>query len=181
MIEVKKKFLHMFRKADPAKTSKIVKYWITNYTEYKNVIVGIYKDLRSKPSKVVYLSLFGAGSYYLASQNPDKDSYCDKILENSQKLMFVGENIRNQRSLECIRTLEQKLADNLVHRINFLLFSVIWFKDSRDDCDLYKTVCPYLRPSLRDYFQRFGDVGALNRWFLMEEAMKDYDIKEEDT
>lgn len=140
---------------------------------------GYFQQLQKKPSKLVYYSFYGGGCYLLASQNPKQDSYSDQVRLNSQKLLFVGEAIRNKKSLEYVKDLEQKLNDDLVCRVNFILFSVIWLKSSRDDCNLYKAVCPYLKPSLKNFFDGFVDIGALNRWLIMDKNMLDYDIKED--
>ncbi|NXB21977.1 TIM29 translocase, partial [Rhagologus leucostigma] len=49
------------------------------------------------------------------------------------------------------------------------------------DPALYSALCPHLRPRLRDDFGALLlDVGFLGRWWLLEEALRDCDVNEEE-
>ncbi|NXU46894.1 TIM29 translocase, partial [Drymodes brunneopygia] len=45
---------------------------------------------------------------------------------------------------------------------------------------LYSALCPHLRPRLWEQPGRLLDVGFLGRWWLLEEALRDSDINEEE-
>ncbi|NXB05895.1 TIM29 translocase, partial [Cnemophilus loriae] len=48
------------------------------------------------------------------------------------------------------------------------------------DPALYSALCPHLRPRLRDLGAQLLDVGFLGRWWLLETALRDCDINEEE-
>lgn len=54
----------------------------------------------------------------------------------------------------------------------------MWIDNYDKDCFLYKTVCPYLKPRYLTFHERIIDVGALDKWWVLETKMKDYDVNE---
>ncbi|NXC06462.1 TIM29 translocase, partial [Orthonyx spaldingii] len=48
------------------------------------------------------------------------------------------------------------------------------------DPALYSALCPHLRPRGRDLGALLLDVGFLGRWWLLEGALRDCDVNEEE-
>ncbi|NXY17266.1 TIM29 translocase, partial [Atrichornis clamosus] len=48
------------------------------------------------------------------------------------------------------------------------------------DPALYSALCPHLRPRAWDLRGLLLDVGFLGRWWLLEEALRDCDVNEEE-
>lgn len=92
--------------------------------------------------------------------------------------MQVGEPIRNPVSVQHIKWLEQCYNEGLIRRLNLGILSLIWLDNYDRDCYIYKAVCPYLKPRYVTFYERIVDVGFLERWWLLERKMKDYDINE---
>ena len=62
------------------------------------------------------------------------------------------------------------------HRI----FSIESFPDFDSVCGLYKSQCEYLKPGYLDFMDRIVDIGCLDKWWMAEKALTEYDVNPEE-
>lgn len=94
------------------------------------------------------------------------------------KIMQVGEAIRNPMSVQYVQWLGQCYNEGIVRRMNLGIVSLIWLDDYDEMCSLYKAVCPYLKTRYLTFYQRVVDIGFLDKWWILENKMEDYDVNE---
>ncbi|XP_012532324.1 mitochondrial import inner membrane translocase subunit Tim29 [Monomorium pharaonis] len=154
------------------------KYWHGLYIDYKDVAFDVAKDCRERPVRAaMYITLLG-GCFYAGQRNPDETMFRAQLVQNSLKLIQVGEPIRNPISVQHINWLQQCCNEGLIRRLNLGIVSLIWLDNYDKDCFLYKTVCPYLKPRYMTFYERIVDIGFLEKWWILEKKMKDYDVNE---
>ncbi|KAI4492611.1 hypothetical protein M0804_002402 [Polistes exclamans] len=110
----------------------------------------------------------------------DEETYRNDLLMNAFILMQVSENIRNEESVKHIELVERFFNEGILRRMNFGIFSIIWLDNYDRDCFLYKAVCPYIRLHFLEFFERIIDIGVLDRWWIMEKKMMNYDINDKE-
>lgn len=154
------------------------KYWHGLYVDYKDVVFDVAKDCRERPVRAaIYVTLLG-GCFYSSRHNPNETMFREQLIQSSIKLIQVGEPIRNPVSVQHTKWLEQCYNEGLIRRLNLGILSFIWLDNYDKDCFLYKAVCPYLKPRYVTFHERIVDVGFLEKWWLLDRKMKDYDINE---
>ncbi|XP_012277450.1 mitochondrial import inner membrane translocase subunit Tim29 [Orussus abietinus] len=154
------------------------KYWRNLYIDYRDVAIDITKDCKDRPIRAsIYFSFLG-GLYYLSKHNPDEVSFRDAVIQNASKLVQVGEMVRNPASTEHLMWIEQCYNERTIRCLNLGIMSLIWVDNYDKMCALYKATCPYLQPRYITFHQRIIDVGFLDRWWILEDKMKDYDVNE---
>ncbi|XP_011256208.2 mitochondrial import inner membrane translocase subunit Tim29 [Camponotus floridanus] len=153
-------------------------YWHTLYKDYKGVAIDAVIDCKKRPVRAAIYTTFLGGCFYSSRCNPDETTFREQLIQSSIKLIQVGEPIRNPVSVQHIQWLEQCYNEGLVRTLNLGILSLIWLDNYDKDCSLYKAVCPYLKPRFVTFHERVVDIGFLNKWWLLERKMKDYDINE---
>ncbi|XP_033215689.1 mitochondrial import inner membrane translocase subunit Tim29 [Belonocnema kinseyi] len=154
------------------------KYWKNLYIDYRDVAVDVVKDFKARPVRSsVYIALLGS-SYYLSQHNPDTSSYRDQLIQNEAKLMQVGRFIRNPVSENYVTWVEQCFNEGIVRRLNLGIISFMWLDNFDRATAVYKATCPYLKPRYLTFYQRIIDIGFMDRWWLLEEKMHDYDVNQ---
>ena len=154
------------------------KYWKNLFTDYKEVAVSVVNDCKERPIKAsVYASVL-AFCIYLNKHNPDESSFREQLLQNTIKIMQVGETVRNPVSEYHVKWLGQCYNEGIVRRMNLGIVSLIWLDDYDETCSLYKAACPYLDVQYATFYQRIVDFGILDKWWVLESKMKDYDVNE---
>ncbi|XP_035743695.1 mitochondrial import inner membrane translocase subunit Tim29-like [Vespa mandarinia] len=151
-------------------------YWKNLYIDYKEVTIDTIKDCKSHPIRTSIYSTVLGSTYYLYKHNPDEDSFREHLLENAIKLMQVGETIRNEISVQHVEILEKYYNEGIVRRFSIGILSIIWLDNYDKECSLYKAVCPYLKPRYLNFYERIIDIGFLDRWWILDRKMIDYDI-----
>lgn len=156
---------------------KWVRYWKQLFLDYKDAAIDLRKDCRERPLKTVgYVSLITA-MFICAKTNPDETSYRDSILQASNEVIRVHPSLQRQSSLEHLRLLEKCYSLKYIRRTSFGCFSVIWVDNHSESCKMYECTCDYLQLSYVDFFKRIIDIGFLNKWWLLEKQVEDYDVK----
>ncbi|XP_043685587.1 mitochondrial import inner membrane translocase subunit Tim29 [Vespula pensylvanica] len=151
-------------------------YWKNLYIDYKEVTIETIKDCKSHPIRTSIYSTVLGSTYYLYKHNPDEDSFREHLLENAIKLMQVGETIRNEISVQHVEILEKYYNEGIIRRLSMGILSIIWLDNYDKECSLYKAVCPYLKPRYLNFYERIIDIGFLDRWWILDRKMIDYDI-----
>nr|XP_033341896.1 mitochondrial import inner membrane translocase subunit Tim29 [Megalopta genalis] len=154
------------------------RYWKDVYIDYKDVAENVVKECKVKPIKATTYTTLTALCVCLNKYNPDESSFQEQLLQNTMKLMQVGEPIRNPVSENHVKWLGQCYNEGIIRRLNLGIFSIMWVGNYDEACSLYKTVCSYLQPQYITFHQRIVDIGILGKWWILEDRMKDYDINE---
>ncbi|XP_031844902.1 mitochondrial import inner membrane translocase subunit Tim29 [Nomia melanderi] len=154
------------------------RYWKNVYLDYKGVAEDIVKECKERPIKVSTYTALTAFCVYLNKYNPDECSFREYLLQNSMKLMQVAEPLRNPISENHVKWLEQCYNEGVIRRLNLGIISIIWIDNYDKVCSLYKAVCPYLRPRYITFHERIVDIGCLDKWWILENKMKNYDVNE---
>ncbi|CAK9818412.1 Mitochondrial import inner membrane translocase subunit Tim29 [Anthophora plagiata] len=155
-------------------------YWKNVHADYKDVVLNSAKSCKEHPIRTsIYVSLL-ASCVYLHKCNPDESSFKENLLQNTMKIMQVGEAIRNPISEYHVKWLEQCYNEGIVRWMNLGVISLIWLDDYNKGCSLYKAICPYLKIQYSTFYQRVVDFGFLGKWWILENKMIDYDINEKE-
>lgn len=155
-------------------------YWKNVYIDYREVVVDTINDCKARPIRASIFATVLGSAYYLCKHNPDEETYRNDLLMNAFILMQVSENIRNEESVKHIELIERFFNEGILRRTNFGIFSIIWLDNYDRDCFLYKAVCPYIRLHFLEFFERIIDIGFLDRWWIMEKKMMNYDINDKE-
>ena len=148
--------------------------------DYKAVANSAVVYVRERPIKFIsQLGLVGLGAYCW-SQRPGMQSYTDELLKSSNELLQVSNLIRSKTSEAFVRDLVTSYYQNQLTCKNFGLFSVILKNDFPNDCDAYDKNCYYMQPRWKKLHERIVDIGMLGRWFMLENAMIDFDVNNEE-
>lgn len=151
-------------------------YWKELLTDYYEVARETGASAREHPQKsFFYLVCFGF-VIYLNKTNPTETKFRDALLTASNELMLVSKQIRNPQSDKHLIFVESCYNAGLVRNFSFGIFSVMWIDDYDKAVGLYKASCSYLQPQYLTLYKRVIDVGFLNKWWFIDNKMKDFDI-----
>ena len=160
--------------------SKLGKPFYLIYVDYKNVFFDFCKFVYKKPLKAVRnFSVTGIliGIWYA---NPETDSYTSQLMENSNTLLLLSDNVRNPKCNEIIHGLVKLNSENRlsVHNLGFL--SLVRQKEHGDISCFYEARCYYLKERWLYMYKDIVDIGFLGKWYFLEKAMVDYDVNDAD-
>lgn len=184
------------------------RYWKNLYIDYRDVAIDVVKDCKAHPilastygscryhlyfnmnnSYLTVVRYFCHFNYinillvvallvYLNKHNPDETSFREHLLQNSIRVMQVGEPLRNPISEQHIKWLQNCYDEGIIRRMDLGIISLIWLDNYDTACSLYKAVCPHLKPRYVTFYERIVDVGFIDKWWILENKMKDYDVNE---
>ena len=92
--------------------------------------------------------------------------------------MQVGRFIRNPMSEKYVTWVEQCYNEGIIRRLNLGIVSLMWLDNFDSTTAVYKATCPYLKPRFVTFYQRIIDIGFVDKWWFLEQKMKNYDINE---
>lgn len=155
---------------------RLVKYWKNLYRDYFEVASDIVKDARDRPLRAIFL-LWGSSFLFVSAQlNPNDQHFHQAIRSATNDLILVSEKLQNRKAANHLRLIENAINAGVLRRLNLGIMSVMWLDDYGHECTLYKCTCKYLKPQWRNFHQRVVDVGFWNKWWILDEAMIDYDV-----
>ncbi|XP_076387499.1 mitochondrial import inner membrane translocase subunit Tim29 isoform X2 [Megachile rotundata] len=153
-------------------------YWKSVCIDYTNTVVDTVNHCKERPIKAtIYATLLATG-VYLHKHNPDESSFREQLLQSTIKIMQIGEAVRNPVSEKHVKWLGQCYNEGIVRRMNLGIISLIWLDDYDKTYSSYKAACPYLQVQYTTFYQRIVDFGILDKWWVLESKMKDYDVNE---
>lgn len=153
-----------------------VKYFKNIYGEYKSVAIDTKTDMKAHPYKAsAYLSAIGLGLGLIWS-NPSSDDFSNRLKENMNELMTVGEPIRNPLCDSHMQEMANYCNAGVLKRFTIGFFSLMWVDNYGEGVDLFEAQCKYLKIGWLEWRHRVVDVGVLGRWWVLDDRMKDYDI-----
>lgn len=100
------------------------------------------------------------------------------MIRYNLKLVLLGAPVRNSVAVEHLERLQQYYNEGIIRRLNLGISSLIWIDNYDKDCSSYKAVCSYLKPRYVTSYNRIVDIGFLDKWWVLENKMKDYDVNE---
>lgn len=121
-----------------------------------------------------------AAGYYCFKNNPDECSYREDLLTNEMKLSQVGRSMRNPESIKHVTLMKDCINTNTLRRFSLGIFSIMWIDNSSNNCKSYKCTCNYLKPQIINLHERIADVGFINKWWILDRKMIDYDINNDE-
>ncbi|XP_044009779.1 mitochondrial import inner membrane translocase subunit Tim29 [Aphidius gifuensis] len=155
-------------------------YWKNLYKDYKEAAVDVVTECKERPIKSTIYGLGLAGGYYCIKNNPDERSYREDLLINEMKLTQVGESTRNPESIKHVNLMKDCINTNTLRRFTLGIFSIMWIDNSSKNCTSYKCTCNYLKPQIISLHERIADVGFINKWWILDRKMIDYDINNDE-
>ena len=180
----------MFKKAEPlasrfklpdkwkgGRIERGVQFWKGLFRDYREAVSDMATSAKERPLKAAVIASIGASCLYMNRHNPDEHSFRDNFVRLNQDLLTVPDSIRRPESERFQSELNRLDNQCLIRRWNFILFSVIWRDDFDDKCGVFNAKCEYLQPTYLDRIQnRLIDVGFLDRWWISEKKMLEYDV-----
>lgn len=116
----------------------------------------------------------------LASSVPDLESLESAAVAAGATLGQLPPGSRSPRAERHVLRL-LRLRERGRIRVRSLGFvAVAGVSPHGSDPALYSALCPHLRPRPRDFGALLLDVGFLGRWWLLERALRDCDVNEEE-
>lgn len=151
-------------------------YFNNILNDYRTVAVETVGDMKSHPIKAtIYItSLCVTG--YLVKTNPSVESFYQNVTENANKLVTVGDPIRNPYSEKHVKSLVDYANRGLLRRFTFGVCSFIWVDNFDESVDLYEAQCKHLKVGWLDWRERIVDFGMVGRWWQLDKAMQEYDV-----
>uniref|UniRef100_A0A914UPJ7 Uncharacterized protein n=1 Tax=Plectus sambesii TaxID=2011161 RepID=A0A914UPJ7_9BILA len=155
---------------------KVVEYWKNIGNDYWIVTKETAENMKkSKIKSAIVISGLG-GLLYAYKTNPTQDHFWESLALARHQLVLTPETIRNARTSKEVRARTEYLNQKRLAYYNCVFFSLITAKPFGEDCSLYETHCKSLKPSLFDLPRRIVDIGAFNRWLLLDKALVDLDV-----
>uniref|UniRef100_A0A1B6BXL3 Mitochondrial import inner membrane translocase subunit Tim29 n=1 Tax=Clastoptera arizonana TaxID=38151 RepID=A0A1B6BXL3_9HEMI len=173
------KFNNLTTSSDNNKTTlvaRITKFSADLLRDYKEVVKDVIVEVKEKPRKAATIATTLGLLFYCGKLNPDEISFRTNVLNCIHDIMLIGKPVRNPASEQHLIFLETCYNQGLLRRFSFGIFSVIWLDNYNSNLGLYKTSVPYLKPKITTYWDRIIDIGFLNKWWILNNKMIDYDV-----
>lgn len=151
-------------------------YWRQLGTDYAEVIVGCVRFTRTHPVRAAIYAGAGTAVYQCVQLNPTYIDYMRELRHRTGDLVLVDERCQRPEARQYMRSLEQHLNEGRLRHIDLGVASLLWLADYDAGLALYKTTCTYTVPHWRQFGERIVDVGFCGRWWLLRQAMEDYDV-----
>ena len=153
------------------------------YRDYTRAVKDTFEIVRTKPVKSAVYATLATTSVYCNMYNPDLEHYREALLDASNKHSLISNLIRNRESSGEVKTLMKYMAEDRLKRVNFGVFSLVMVSEHSTYNDIYEKHCSSVQSRWNDmdeWKRRVKDIGFLDRWFFLEDTMRDYDINEEE-
>lgn len=155
-------------------------YWKNLLHDYAEVIKDTAISIKQQPLKSTALATVFGMATYCVKNNPDEISYRDAVISYSEEMMFVGPSVRNPIALQYLKDIENNYNEGTIRRLSFGIFSVIWKDDFNECLGIYKAQCNYIGLPFYKFHERIVDIGFLNKWFVLDKCMEDFDVNPEE-
>lgn len=153
-----------------------VKYFEGLLHDYKEVLKFIVQETHEKPLKTS--PYYGSIAFFIYSlyNNPTELEYRDRVIHYQNLFGMVGKPVRNPGADVYLKTVENWHNFGLMRRLSLGVFSIMWIDNYDPALGLYKAQCNYIKPKYLTFHERIIDIGFLNRFWILEQKMKDYDV-----
>ncbi|XP_068622730.1 mitochondrial import inner membrane translocase subunit Tim29 [Battus philenor] len=151
-------------------------YWKNLFIDYRQMFQDLRSDVQEQPRKAFIWATGLTTIYALVRNNPKEIDFQDYLKQMSNEVILVSEECLNRKSIEHIRYLNRCSNEGVIHYKNFGIASVIYVTDINDSCDLYKSQCSYLKPTLLSFPSRVIDIGMFGKWWNIYIKTTNYDV-----
>lgn len=158
---------------------KWILYWKGLTSDYRDVFLGVIKQTKEKPFRATIYGGLAISVVYSFKHNPTETDFIGQLRRNINEMVLVDPVCQNPVSSQYLTFVERCYNEGIVRRLNVGIFSLLWLDDYDKTLRLYKATCSYTQPELLKWHTRIIDFGFLDKWWNIEEKMKDYDINEE--
>lgn len=102
-------------------------------------------------------------------------------MEAHTDMAYTHVNIQNKKVINYLKTMEDYHNSGVIRYFSFGLFSIMWLDNYDRRLGLFEAQCEYLQPTYFEILQqRIVDVGFLNRWWLLQKNIKNFDVNDEE-
>ncbi|XP_029640872.1 mitochondrial import inner membrane translocase subunit Tim29 [Octopus sinensis] len=157
---------------------KIGNYFHNIYSDYKVVAIETAESMREKPLKASAYITFLSAIGFLIKSNPNENSFTYSLMESANRLALVGQAIRSPKTEKHLRELVSNMRDSKLVHINLGVCSFMYEDNYTQGLGLYVAQCGKLKTPWLEIYKNIVDVGINGYWIYLEDAMKDYDVNE---
>jgi hypothetical protein len=148
--------------------------------DYRDALIETGRILVRRPIKTMFYSSNIALLVYAYHTMPTLQTYKSDLIEFQHQEMLTSSLIRNQSVEVYVDTIERLLESEQIHFVDCYLFSLIIYRHQHrtndKSCQVYENLCSYLHLKRR---ARLIDIGAFNRWFILNRQLRRADIIDE--
>ncbi|XP_055326960.1 mitochondrial import inner membrane translocase subunit Tim29 [Sitodiplosis mosellana] len=158
---------------------KWLQYWKGLVTDYRDVFLGVIQQLKEKPIRAAIYGGLGGAAVYTFKHNPNEVDFIQQLREYNVRMVMIDPVCQNPISSQYLIFVERCYNEGIVRKLNLGIFSLLWLDNYNRALGLYKTTCSFTQPELLTWHQRIIDVGFLDKWWIIEKKMIDFDINED--
>ena len=155
---------------------KLKNYVVQIKNDYTEVLMDSLKTMRGKPLKSSIYGSLAFSLYYCCKNNPDEASLNEQLISYEQDLSMVAVEMHNKKSTEYLKYLEGARNEGILRRFSIGFASFLWISDYNPELASYKATCEHLQPQYLKFHERIIDIGFLNKFWKLDNKMKNYDI-----
>lgn len=152
------------------------KYWKYLIKDYFMVAWGIVKDAKNRPLRALIIYGTAGTCYKLAQINPNDEDFQQELRHWANELGSLPETMQNPVARDHIISLERLYASGTLRRLNLGVASIFWKHDHNPELKMFRANCSYVGPDWMRFRERIVEVGFMDRLWMLEEKMKDYDV-----
>lgn len=154
------------------------KYWKWLIIDYSSVLFGILKDAKNRPVRALIITGTGTTIYHCAQSNPSEVDFRNKLRFYSNEMGTLPESMQKQQSKDHLLQVERLYSAGRVRRLNIGVASLFYRHDNNSELKTYQANCSYTGSDLLSFRDRIVEVGFLDRFWILNKEMKDYDVNE---
>lgn len=151
-------------------------YWKNLVIDYRQMLQDLRTDIQDDPIKAIKWTTGLITVFTLARNNPNELDFKDSLKRTANEVVLVSEECQNPKAVEHLRHLDMCYNEDVIHYFSLGIASIMYTSSLNDACDLYKSQCSYLKPSILSYPSKIVDVGIMGRWWNIYRKTNNYDI-----
>lgn len=155
---------------------KLKNYLIQIKSDYQEVLIDSLKSIQAKPFKSSVYGSLSFGVYYCCKNNPDETCLTEQLQRYEQDMSLVASEMQNPESSKHLKYIEQCRNEGVLRRLSIGVASFLWISDYNPELASFKAKCEHLKPQYLLFHERIIDVGFVNRFWKLDEKMKNFDI-----
>jgi hypothetical protein len=148
--------------------------------DYRDALIETGKKMIEHPIKTIFYSSNICLLVYAYRTMPSFNSYKNDLIDFNHHQLLTSSIIRNKQTETYIDTIEKLLCRDQIHFVDCYLFSLIIYRSqhrtNENSYKFYENICSYLHLKRN---ARIIDIGAFNRWFILNRQLRKADIFED--
>lgn len=167
---------HVPNKVKGTVIEKWIKYWEGLINDYVEVFRDTVQESKNKPFKTGAIVATGSFLTFAMYNNPTEQEFRDSLLQYQNLFGLVGKPVRNPSADVYLKNLENSYNFGLIRRLSLGVCCLMWIDNYDEALGIYKAQCEYLKPKYLTFYERIIDFGFLNKFWVLEKSMEDYDV-----